>query len=56
MTGGLYVNANGWMNYNQHIDQTKTGLLGKLTGAWVMVFLFDPSENMNRYVQGGYIE
>ena len=29
MTGGLYVNANLWMDSNQHIGQTKIGLLGK---------------------------
>ena len=56
MTGSLYVKANGWMSSNQHIGQTKTELLGKLTGAWVMVCLFHPSENMNWYVQGEYIE
>ena len=32
MTGGLYVNANRWMSSNQHIGQTKIGLLGKITG------------------------
>ena len=56
MTSGLYVHANRWMSSNQHIGQTKIGLLGKITGAGVMVCLFDPSENMNRYVQGVYIE
>ena len=45
MTGGLYVNANWWMSSNQHIDQTKIGILGKITEARVMVCLFNPSEN-----------
>ena len=41
------------MLIGQHISKTKIGLhvLGKITGAGVMVCLFDPSENMNRYVQ-----
>ena len=58
MTGGLYVNANWWMSSNQHIGQTKIGIhvLGKITEARVMVCLFNPSENMNWYVQGVYIE
>ena len=47
MTGGLKVNANWWMSSNQHIGQTKIGILGKITGARVMVCLFNPSENMN---------
>ena len=37
----------------------KIWLLGMIIGARVMVSLvcvFDPSENMNRYVQGVYIE
>ena len=60
MTGGLYVNANWWMSSNQHIGQhigqTNIGILGKITEARVMVCLFNPSENMNWYVQGVYIE
>ena len=56
MTGGLYMNTNRWISSKQHIGQTKIGLIGKITGAGVMVCLFDPSENMNRYVQGVYIE
>ena len=56
MTGGLYVNANWRMSSNQHISQTKIGLLGKITGARVMVCFFDPSENMNWYVQVVYIK
>ena len=32
MPGGLYVNANRWMSSNQHVGQTKIGLLGKITG------------------------
>ena len=47
MTDGSYVNANRWMSSDQHIGQTKIGLLGKITEAWVMVCLFNPSENMN---------
>ena len=31
------MNANWWMSSNQHIGQTKIGLLGKITGAGVMV-------------------
>ena len=56
MTGGLYVNANWWMSSNQHIGQTKIGILGKITEARVMVCLFNPSEIMNWYIQGVYIE
>ena len=55
MTGGLYVNGNRWMSSNEHIGQTKIGLLVR-SRAWVMVCLFSPSENMNPYVQGVYIE
>ena len=55
MTGDLYVNADWWMSSNQHIGQTKIGILGK-TGARVMVCLFNFSENMNWFVQGVYIE
>ena len=41
MTDGLYmyVNVYWWMSSNQHIGQTKIGLLGKITGARVMVSL-----------------
>ena len=35
---------------------TKIGILGKITEARVMVCLFNPSKNMNWYVQGVYIE
>ena len=50
------MNAHWRMSSNQHIGQTKIGLLGKITGARVMVCLFDPSENMNPYIQGVYIK
>ena len=56
MTSGLYVNANWWMSSNQHIGQTKIGILGKITESRVMVCLFNPSEIMNWYVQGVYID
>ena len=39
MTGGLYVNAKRWMSSNQHIGQTKIGLLGKITGLGHGLFL-----------------
>ena len=38
------MNANRKMSSNQHIGQTMVGLQGKITGARVMVCLFDPSE------------
>ena len=50
------MNTNRWISSKQHIGQTKIRLLCKITGAGVMVCLFNPSENMNRYVQGVYIE
>ena len=56
MTGSLYVSANWWMSSNQHIGQTKIRILGKITGTRIMVCPFNPSENMNRYVQGVYME
>ena len=56
MTGGLYMKTNRWISSKQHIGQTKIGLLCKITGAGVTVCLFNPSENMNQYVQVVYIE
>ena len=50
MTDVLYVNGDWWMSSNQHIGQTKIGILGKTQG------LGSSSENMYWFVQGVYIE